>query len=130
MSQADLDTLSPYGRFLHHCAQGELAYQRSSSGEALFFPRLVDPADAAAVPQWAISQGLGRVHSVTVVHHRNETPFALGLIDLDEGFRMMSRIDADDPHAVRIGTRVKAGFRSLAKDEPALPVFAIVEEAP
>src|SRR5690606_22620115 len=88
LSQADLDVLSPYGRFLHHCAQGELAYQRSSSGEALFFPLLVDPADAAAVPQWAISQGLGRVHSVTVVHHRNETPFALGLIDLDEGFRM------------------------------------------
>jgi uncharacterized OB-fold protein len=128
VSEDDLDALSPYGRFLHHCAQGELAFQRSSAGEALFF-RLVDPADGTASPQWAISQGLGRVYSVTIVHHRNETPFALALIELDEGFRMMSRIDADEADAVAIGARVRVGFRSLAKDEPMLPVFSVVERA-
>jgi uncharacterized protein len=127
VSEADLDTLSPYGRFLHHCAQGELAYQRTSTGDALFFPRLVDPTDTAIAPQWAISKGLGRVYSVTVVRHRNETPFALALIDLDEGFRMMSHVEAGDPESVAIGARVKVGFRRFAEDQPALPVFSIVE---
>lgn len=129
MSETDLAALSPHGRFLHHCAEGELAFQRTGAGEALFFPRLVDPTNAAVAPQWAISQGLGRVYSVTVVHHRNETPFALALIELDEGFRMMSRIDAENPGAVAIGARVKIGFRSLEKDEPPLPVFSVVEDA-
>lgn len=127
MSETDLDRLSSYGRFLHHCARGELAYQRTRSGKALFYPRLVDPEAADAAPQWAVSQGLGRVHSVTLVHHRDETPFALALIDLDEGFRMMSRVDTDDPGGVTIGARVRVGFRSLAEGQPELPVFTIVE---
>ena len=129
MAEPEIQALSPYGRYLHHCAQGELAYQRSRSGKAVFHPRLVDPETADRAPDWAISSGLGRVYSVTLVHQRNEAPFALALIDLDEGFRMMSRIDSKAPETVAIGARVRVGFRSLAPDQPPLPVFTVEEEA-
>lgn len=125
MSDIDPDTLSPYGRFLHHCARGELAYQRTRSGKALFFPRLVDPETGDEAPEWAISAGKGEVYSVTLVHQRDTAPYAVALIDLDEGFRMMSRVDADDPAGVTIGARVSVGFRSLADDQPVLPVFTL-----
>lgn len=120
-------TQSPYGRFLEHCARGELAFQRSRSGKALFYPRLVDP-DGGGTPEWAVSNGLGAVYSVTVVQPKDAEPFALALVDLDEGFRMMSRIDTDAPGSIGIGDRVKVAFRSLAQGA-ILPVFVIVEGA-
>lgn len=129
MNVPDIEALSPYGRYLHHCRKGELAYQHSKTGKALFHPRLVDPDGSAQAPEWAISAGLGRIHSVTLVHHRGEPPFALALVDLDEGFRMMSRIDSDAPDSVAIGARVRVGFRSLAADQPPLPVFTVVDGA-
>lgn len=129
MTETDLDRLSPYGRFLHHCQQGELAFQRGRSGSAVFYPRAVDPAGGGETLRWEISKGLGRVHSVTVVHQRDEAPYALALVDLDEGFRMMSRIDTDQPEAVAIGARVQVAFRSLAEGQPQLPVFSVVGDA-
>lgn len=124
MSANEAAPQSPYGRFLEHCARGELAFQRSRSGKALFYPRLVDP-ESGEEPEWAVSNGVGAVHAVTVVHQKDQKPFALALIDLDEGFRMMSRVDSDTPDAIGIGTRVKVGFRSLTEGQPPLPVFAV-----
>ena len=45
------------------------------------------------------------------------------MIDLDEGFRMMSRVEGIDPMEVKIGMRVK--FRANPGDEkqPPYPVF-------
>lgn len=119
---------APYGKFLEHCARGELAYQRSRSGKALFYPRLVDP-DGGDAPKWAISSGLGAVYSATIVQQKDAEPFVLALIDLDEGFRMMSRIDTDAPDSIGIGARVKVAFRSLAQGQPVLPVFVVAEGA-
>ncbi len=126
MTETDLNRLSPYGRFLHHCEREELAFQRSRSGRALFYPRLVDPEADDAPPRWEISGGLGLVYSVTVVHQRDEAPFALALVELDEGFRMMSRIDTETPSAVTIGARVRVGFRSLGEGQHPLPVFTLI----
>jgi uncharacterized protein len=130
MTEAELDRMSPRARFLHHCAQGELAFQRGASGQAVFPPRLVAPAGVGEPLRWAVSTGQGRVHSLTLVHPRDAAPFALALVDLNEGFRMMSRVDADDPSTVAIGARVCVAFRALGPDEPPLPVFALAEETP
>lgn len=123
MTAPDLDTLSPRARFLHHCARGELAFQRDASGRAVFPPRVLAPAGLDDGLNWAVSAGRGQVHSVTLVHSRDAPPFALALVDLDEGFRMMSRIDTGDPAGVAIGDRVRLAFRALADDVPDLPVF-------
>ncbi len=116
---------SPRARFLDHAARGELAYQRGAGGRAVFPPRLVAPLGVGDPLEWAVSGGLGRVHSVTLVHPRGEAAFALALVDLDEGFRMMSRVDAEDPATVTIGARVRVSFRPLEEGGPPLPVFTI-----
>jgi hypothetical protein len=118
---------SPRARFLDHAARGELAYQRGAGGRAVFPPRLVAPLGVGDPLEWAVSDGLGRVHSVTLAHPRGQAVFALALIDLDEGFRMMACVDADDPAAVAIGARVRVAFRALEDGGPPLPVFTLAE---
>jgi len=66
------------------------------------------------------SPGLGTVYSYSVVHQigqaalRAEVPYALALIDLDEGPRILSRVTGD-PEAVEIGQRVTPVFRHFTE---------------
>ena len=83
---------SPLGTFLDHIKKGELAYQVAEDGKAVFYPRAVAPVTGSAKLDWKISKGLGTVYSTTVVYYKNEPPLNVALIDLDEGFRMMSRV--------------------------------------
>ena len=52
-------------------------------------------------------------------------PFVINvaLIDLDEGFRLMSRVEDIDPMQVRIGMRVKVRFNPGDDKQPPFPVF-------
>jgi uncharacterized protein len=63
-----------------------------------------------------------------VTHPAQGDPYNVALIDCDEGFRLMSRVEDIDPMQVRIGMRVR--FRvhrpsgdKPGGDEPAYPVF-------
>src|SRR5687768_5843022 len=107
---------SPAAVFAEHCRRGELAYQVAPDGTAVFPPRLAQPGTGAPL-RWAVSAGRGVVHATTVVRRRGEPPQNVVLVDLDEGFRMMSRVDGVAPEDVRIGQRVTVRF------EGELPVF-------
>jgi uncharacterized OB-fold protein len=118
---------SPHATYVAHCERGELAYQvNAATGAAVFHPRVIAPGDGAAL-EWRVSRGLGTVHATTVVHTRNEAPHNVALIDLDEGFRMMSRVEGVDPMAVRIGMRVKVRMHPGAEGQPPYPVFTPVD---
>ena len=54
-----------------------------------------------------VSSGRGVVYSTTTVHRREGT-HNVALVDLDEGFRMMSAVVGIDPDDVRIGMAVQA----------------------
>ena len=63
-----------------------------------------------------------------MVHPAREgTPYNVALIDCDEGFRLMSRVEDLPPEVVRIGMRVKFRVHRPAGDEPPYPVFVPVE---
>jgi len=128
MSSEDMRPASPRQYYLAACADERLVYQQGVEEGAVFPPRLPETGWADPL-EWRDSSGNGTVYSVTVIHPRNEDPFALALIDLAEGFRMMSRIDVSDPYAVRIGLPVVVRFRQLEEDGPKLPVFVPVEQA-
>jgi len=119
---------SPLGTYLEHLKKGELAYQVTESGEAVFYPRAVAPVTGGEL-SWRVSKGLGTVYSTTVVYYRDEQPLNVALIDMDEGFRLMSRVEDIDAMAVKIGMRVQ--FRAHPGDEkqPPYPVFTPVEGA-
>lgn len=76
----------------------------------VFYPRLICPHCGGASLNWVPVTGGGTVHSVTVVQRRPEQggPYNVVLVDLDEGVRMMSRVDGIAPEAVAIGQRVCA----------------------
>jgi uncharacterized OB-fold protein len=116
----DLMKQSPYGTFLDHVKKGELAYQVSGDGKAVFYPRISAPKTGSTDLQWRVSKGLGTVYATTVVYYKGEPPLNVALIDLDEGFRMLAEVDAE-PAAVHVGMRVEVGWED--HDETAVPVF-------
>jgi hypothetical protein len=119
---------SPLAIFQDHCRRGELAYQVDAAGNAVFYPRLVAPGSGGAL-EWRVSAGLGTVHATTTLHPRNAEPYDVSLIDLDEGFRMMSRVEGIAPHAVRIGMRVAVHMTPGSDEQPPYPVFRPLEDA-
>lgn len=117
-------TESPLGRWLQHLGNGELAYQFSpEANRAVFYPRVICPFTGSDRLEWRISQGLGTVHATTVVHPQQGEPYNVALIDVDEGFRMMSRVEDIAPTDVRIGMRVRFRAHQPPGDEPPMPVF-------
>jgi uncharacterized protein len=50
----------------------------------------------------------GVVYATTVVHRPDEDPYNVCLVDLDEGARVMGRVEGLAPTDVTIGLRVQA----------------------
>lgn len=122
--------LSPLATYLAHLERGELGYQFSpSTGGAVFYPRVIAPKTGKADLEWRVSKGTGTVHATTVVHPQQGAPYNVALIDVDEGFRMMSRVEDITPTAVKIGLRVKFRVHKAEGDEPPYPVFTPAEGA-
>ncbi len=114
---------SPLSTYLDFLEKGILAFQRDAdTGAAVFYPRVIAPRTGAALT-WHHATGLGTVHATTVVHPQQGEPYNVALIDLDEGFRMMSRVEDISPTAVRIGMRVRFRTHRPGGDEPPIPVF-------
>ena len=126
----DLRENSPLNSYIDHCKKGELAYQVCTDDNTpVFFPRLVAPTTGSPNLEWRVSKGLGTVHATTVVYYRNEAPLNCALIDLDEGFRMMSRVEGIDPLEVKIGMRVKVSMHPGDEKQSPYPVFTPAEDA-
>ncbi len=123
--------VSPLSVYLNHLEKGELAYQFSpDANAAVFYPRVICPVTGSDNLQWRLSKGLGTVHATTVVYPQKGEPYNVALIDVDEGFRMMSRVEDIAPLDVRIGMRVTFRAHPAEGDEPPYPVFTPVGTAP
>jgi len=110
--------------------RGELAYQFDTDRQcAVFHPRIMAPGSGAAL-EWRISRGLGTVHATTWVPAREGPPYNLAIVEMDEGFRLMSRIEGLPAADVAIGLRVRLRVQQPAGDADApIPLFDPVEPA-
>lgn len=121
---------SPLATYIAHLRRGELGYQFSpSADQVVFYPRVIAPRTGAADLEWRISAGLGTVHATTVVHAQGGETYNVCLVDVDEGFRMMSRVEDIPPRDVKIGMRVKFRVHTPEGDEDPYPVFTPLEAA-
>jgi uncharacterized OB-fold protein len=119
---------APLKTYVDHLERGELAYQFSQDAEkAVFYPRVVCPFTGSDRLEWRVSKGLGTVHATTVVHPGEGKPFNISLIDCDEGFRLMSRVEDIAPEQVKIGQRVRFRVHFPGGEEAPYPVFVPVE---
>jgi uncharacterized protein len=119
---------SPLAVYEARLEQGELAYQWSlEANRAVFYPRVLCPFTGSDRLEWRISTGLGTVYATTVVHPREGAPYNVALIDCDEGFRLMSRVEDVPPDEVTIGMRVRFRVHRQGGGKPPYPVFVPAE---
>ena len=97
------------------------------SGEFVDAQGLTDASQAKTVR--FKSGAIGTVHATTVTHPQQGEPYNVALVDCDEGFRLMSRVEAIDPIYVKIGMRVRFRIHKPAGEDPAYPVFVPAEGA-
>jgi hypothetical protein len=100
--------------FFEAAARGELLYQRCDAcGHRQFHPRLLCTACGGDVG-WVTASGRGVVHTFTIVRQngeapfRDELPYAVAMIELDEGVRMMGNVTGCPVEGVCIGMPVEA----------------------
>ena len=106
-----------------------LAYQACTAcGRIWYFRRPACPHCGHADPQERIASGRGTVYAATVVHRaptralQQHAPYAVLLVDADEGFRFMAHGARD----AAIGDRVRLEFRTF----DAAPVPFAVKDGP
>ena len=120
-------SIGPEQRFKNYLDEGKFMIQRSKSLEKFFFhPRVAFPGTGERDLEWVEVSGNGVVYSTTCNRRLPEKggDFNLSLITLDEGPRIMSRVEGIDPDKVEIGQKVKARISSL-NGEPAV-IFDIL----
>ncbi|MBS1889203.1 MAG: OB-fold domain-containing protein [Actinobacteria bacterium] len=113
------ESASPWIGYQEGLAAGELRFQRCGDcARAVFYPRVVCPHCGSTALAWEISSGAGTVYATTVMRPHRQEPYNVCLVDLDEGFRLMSRVDRVPADGVRIGDRLR-----LLKEAGTAPVF-------
>ena len=99
-------------------------------GKHHFYPRTVCPHCHSDDLKFDTISGRGTVHSFTIARRPagpafgDDMPYVVALIDLEEGPRMMSRIETDTPESVQIDAAVEVTFVK-ATDEVTFPFFRL-----
>lgn len=99
-------TTGPEAEWRAALSEGRILLQRdTATGEHIFPPRVAIDRSV----EWVEASGGGTVYSVTTVRAKPPAPSTnVSLIDLDEGVRMMGRVEGLEPDDVTIGQRVRA----------------------
>lgn len=105
----------PVRVFTDGCDAGDLLYQRCEAcARVQTYPRTHCAACHGTALGWHRSERRGRLVSFTTVHRaanpafQDRVPYALALVDVDEGFRLMMNVDHVRPLA--IGDAVEITF--------------------
>ena len=115
-------SVGPEQQFKNYLSQGKFMIQRSKSLNQFFFhPRVAFPGTGERDLEWVEASGNGVVHSTTCNRRLPEKggDFNISLITLEEGPRMMARVEGVEPDKVDIGQKVKARISDL-NGEPAI----------
>lgn len=113
--------------FWDGCRAGELRYQRCADCDSANFPPTEHCRQCLSTElRWLLSGGAGEVYSWTVVHRpvtaEFEPPYAPAIVDLDEGYQMLTNIVGVAPHELEVGMRVRVRFHAVDTDVT-LPYF-------
>ena len=111
---------SPEAHWRAMLAEGQIVLQRTSDGRAIFPPRVAAPGSGDDALEWFTAKGTGQVYSFSWVQQRApKEPYNVALIDLDDGVRLMSRVENVTPDTLQIGLRVEV-FIDQAGEAPLL----------
>lgn len=80
-----------------------------SCGKTFWYPRTTCPVCLSEDIDWRPSTGAGEVHAVSVMGR--DEKYAVVLVDLDDGVRLMSNATTPD---VQVGMRVRLTWEALS----------------
>lgn len=110
--------------FWRGCNAERLLFQRCEAcGHVQFPPRSLCVKCHGRKIAWQESARRGRIHSFTVVHRpptaafKDDVPYVLALVDLDEGFRIMCNLLGSPPATAAIGLAVRITFEVRGEGE-------------
>jgi len=109
--------------------QGVFALPKCNNcNELHFFPRVVCPHCGEFELEWQTVSGKGEVYSTTTIRRKPERGgnYNVCLVTLEEGPRMMSRVEGVDSELVKIGDKVSASINN-DDDEPYV-IFTPIKE--
>ena len=114
--------------------QGEFRIQRCTScGGFQLIPKGRCPHDGEKM-EWITASGRGVVQTFSIIPaHPNpefhkETPYAVGIVLLEEGIGFYTRFQTDHPEEIYIGMPVEAVFVNVTDDQR-LVYFTPLEKA-
>jgi uncharacterized OB-fold protein len=115
---------APYWEAAH---RGLLLYQRCDAcGTIAVYPTRLCGECLGRSLSWVPSGGLGSLYSWTVVWRPQrpsfQVPYAPAIVELDEGYRMVSSIVGCEPEDLRDGMRLAVEFHP-ASETVSLPYF-------
>jgi uncharacterized OB-fold protein len=102
---------------------------------AFWFPRAACPRCLSTSIEWRPASGQGTVHAASAQHVAaipelaDRVPYAVALVDLDEGVRLMSNVIGCPADEVRGGLAVRVTWEPLA-DGRHLPQFEPIPGGP
>lgn len=128
-----LPTISDRNRpFWEGCREGELRMQRCGNCRHIRYPiALVCPRCLSDQTEWVALSGRGEVFSYVVFYQlydnafKDDLPYNVALVQLDEGPRMFSNIVDTPNDEVKIGDRVEVIFDSVT-EEVTIPRFRLL----
>lgn len=100
----------PTSTYFKHLDEGRFLIQRSAStGEWVFYPRMIAPVSGATDLEWVEPSGLGTVYATTVKRLKPPAENVnIAIVELDEGPRLMTHVQSIPAEDVFIGMRVRA----------------------
>lgn len=112
------------------CKRHELVLPKAkTNGKFFFYPRALSPYDDMTQDiVWEKVSGRGRVWTFSVHNmgptpaYKDEPPYVVALVELNEGVKMMTNIVGCKPEEVKIGMEVEVVFDDVT-DEVTLPKF-------
>ena len=120
--------------FWDGCREGVLRLQRCECGHLRYPVAPLCPSCLSTRATWEEVSGRGEVYSFAVFRHayneawRERIPYAVALVQLEEGPIVITDVAVDDPAAVEVGMPVEVVFEQ-AGDGIAIPSFAPREAA-
>lgn len=111
------------------CRRHELVLQRCGACNTLrYYPRAVCPECLSDEVRWERMSGRGTVYTFTITYQnqapgfRDELPYVLAYVTLDEGPQMLTNVVGCKPDEVQIGMAVEVTFEDVNEDI-AIPRF-------
>ncbi len=91
------------------------------SGKTYFPPRTIDPETGDAEFETVKLPDTGKIVTYTVIRiapdqWTDEAPYALAVVELTDGTRLMGQITDCDPEKVKIGMEVRVEFRRIQSE--------------